>query len=269
MGNYLVTGACGGMGKAVCALLTEQGHAVFGIDLAAGECSHEVAGNSFPLLFRADVTDTESLSSAAAEIRCFTDSLDGIVHTAGIYDLNSLLEIPEEDILRDFGVNLFGAYRVNKAFAPFMGKGGRVVIISSELAPLVPLPFTGIYAVTKSAVDKYAQALRMEAQLLGWKVSVVRPGAVRTGMLPESEGKLDSFVSGTKLYPVNAGRFRRIVGKVEARNVAPEKVARVIAGALSARRPKLTYSVNRNPLLIVLNALPERLQLFIIRKILE
>ena len=109
----------------------------------------------------------------------------------------------------------------------------------------------------------------MEAQLLGWKVSVVRPGAVRTGMLPESEGKLDSFVSGTKLYPVNAGQFRRIVSKVEARNVSPEKVARVIAGALSARRPKLTYSVNRNPLLIVLNALPERLQLFIIRKILE
>jgi short-subunit dehydrogenase len=109
----------------------------------------------------------------------------------------------------------------------------------------------------------------MEVQLLKIKVAVVRPGAVNTGMLPESERKLDEFVSNTKYYSVNATRFRKIVGKVEAKHVPPEKVALVIRKALTARRPKLTYKVNRNPLLLLLNALPKRLQLFVIRKILE
>lgn len=63
-------------------------------------------------------------------------------------------------------------------------------------------------------------------------------------------------------------RFKRIVGRVEARYVGPEKIAAVVQKALAAQRPRLVYCVNRNPLL-PLNALPKRLQLLMIRKILE
>lgn len=61
-----------------------------------------------------------------------------------------------------------------------LANGGRIVITSSELAPLDPLPFTGLYAITKSAVEKYAYSLRMELSLHGISVSVIRPGAVNT-----------------------------------------------------------------------------------------
>ena len=60
--------------------------------------------------------------------------------------------------------------------------GSKILITTSELAPLDPLPFTGIYAVTKGALDKYAYSLRMELQLLGMRVSVLRAGAVDTGI---------------------------------------------------------------------------------------
>lgn len=261
--NYLITGAGGGMGRAVCRLLTARGHRVWGLDLAAEE---EPQGEARRI--RADVTDSGSLQSAFELVRAEAGRLDGIIHAAGIYDLDSLAEMPEERFLHDFDVNLFGVFRVNRAFLPLLEKGC-IVIISSELAPLQPLPFTGVYAVTKTAVDRYAAALRMELQLLGHRVIVLRPGAVRTGLLDVSTEKLRRFCEGTRLYGVNAARFRGIVERVEARAVAPEALAAVVCRALAAGRPRLTYYINRNPLLLLLNALPARAQLRIIRRVLS
>lgn len=256
MGNYLVTGASGGMGSAICRALARKGHRVWGID------RRETEG-----VIGADITSASDLRSALERVRAQAGKLDGIIHAAGVYDLNSLAEMPEADFVRDFDVNLFGMFRVNRAFLPLL-KRGRIVVISSELAPLHPLPFTGVYAVTKTAVEQYAAALRMELQLLGHRVVVVRPGAVQTDMLPASTGKLDAFCENTRLYPCNAARFKRIVGRVEARSVDPERIADVVIRALRSPRPRLVYRVNRNPMLLVLNALPVRAQLWIIRKIL-
>ncbi|MBP5255268.1 MAG: SDR family NAD(P)-dependent oxidoreductase [Lachnospiraceae bacterium] len=261
MKRYLVTGAAGGMGKAVCRALTDAGAEVWGLDLSAEEGD--------PRMIRADVTDPASLEAASMRVRAEAGTLDGIVHTAGIYNLASLVELPEEAFLRIFDINLFGIYRTNRIFLPLLGEGGRIVMVSSELAPLDPLPFTGIYAITKSAVEKYAASLRMELQLLGFSVSVIRPGAVDTGMLPASTAALERFSAETKLYPDSAGRFRHIVDSVESRAVPPGKVAEAALEALTAPRPKLVYNLNRNPLLRLLDALPQRLQLLVIRKILK
>ena len=263
MKQLLVTGAGGGMGSAVCRKLAEEGIKVWGLDLKEPD--------SFPGVgfLHADLTRTEDLQAAADRVRAEAGTLDGIIHAAGIYDLNSLVEMPEEDFRRDFDVNLFGMFRINRLFMPLLSPGARIVIVSSELAPLHPLPFTGIYAVTKTAVEQYAAALRMELQLLGYQVTVIRPGAVNTGMLPVSTGKLEDFCEETKLYTCNAKRFRSIVQRVEARNIPPEKIAGVICPALSASRPRPVYNVNRNPLLLLMNALPKRVQLGIVRKILS
>ena len=147
--------------------------------------------------------------------------------------------------------------------------GSRIVITTSELAPLDPLPFTGIYAITKSALDKYAYSLRMELQLLDIPVSVLRAGAVKTGMLGVSTDALDRFCEKTELYSCNAARFKSIVSSVEARCVSPAKIADKCARILKKSKPKFAYCINRNPLLLALNLLPKRLQLFAIRMILK
>ena len=257
MGHYLVTGAGGGMGAAICRLLAADGHRVWKID------RRETDGGIV-----ADITRPSDLDAAVERVRSEAGALDGIVHAAGVYDLASLVEMPEEDFIRDFDVNLFGMFRVNRAFLPLLRERSRIVIVSSELAPLHPLPFTGIYAVTKTAVERYAEALRMELQLLGHRVVVIRPGAVSTGMLAASTEKLEAFCAGTRLYRPGSARFRRIVGRVEARCVPPERIADAVGRALNARKPRLVCCINRNPLLLLLNALPMRLQLWVIRKIL-
>ena len=188
---------------------------------------------------------------------------------AGIYELNSLVEMNEEEFRRVFDINLMAAFRVNRIFLPLLGKGSRILVTTSELAPLDPLPFTGIYAISKTALEKYAHALRMELQLLGIRVSVLRPGAVKTGLLSVSTKRLDDFCGNTRLYSCNAQRFRRIVDCVEARHIPPEQIVKLVQKFLHSNRPRLCYNINRNPLLQLLNMLPKKLQTQIIGQVLK
>ncbi len=264
MKYVLVTGAYGGMGKATVKALKDAGYFVFALDKTVPETTED---NVLPL--PADVTCVESLKNAFKKVLEITNRLHAIIHFAGYYMLDSLIEIDEKAYLNAFDVNCFGAYRINKTFFPLLDKGSKIVITTSELAPLAPLPFTGIYAITKSTLDKYAYSLRMEVQLKGIFVSVLRPGAVKTDMLGASTSALDRFIEKTELYNCNATRFKKIVDSVEARNVTTHKVAQKALKIVSAKRPKQVYKLNRNPLLLLLNVLPKRLQTWIIKKILK
>lgn len=262
MKSVLITGAYGGMGRKTAEHLRDAGYLIFALDKTVGAPEPGI------IPVEADVTDEASILAAYNQVLATTDSLYAIVHFAGIYMLDSLVEMEGEHFSRMFEINVFGAYRINKTFLPLLKKGSRILITTSELAPLDPLPFTGLYAITKSTLDKYAYSLRMELQLLGISVSVLRAGAVDTDMIGASTRALDDFCSGTALYSCNADRFKKIVDGVEARRIPPEKLARKAGKIVKAKSPRFAYSINRNPLLLLLNALPKRLQLWIIRKIL-
>ncbi len=263
MRSVLITGAYGGMGRAAATLLRDRGYRVFALDLKVGE----PCNNIIPIC--ADITSESSVKEAFQKVKSGTDSLFAILHFAGIYMLDSMIEMENADFRRMFDVNLHGAFLVNKTFFPLLEKGSRILITTSELAPLDPLPFTGVYAVTKKALDGYAYSLAMELQLLGIRVSVLRAGAVETGMLGASTDALDRFCEKTELYSCNAKRFKAIVNRVEARCIKPEKLAKKAEKIIRKRKPAFSYAINRNPLLLMLNALPKRLQLFAIRKVLK
>ena len=262
----LVTGASGGMGFSVTRLLSEVGCKVYALDK---NISDELSALENVTAIVTDLTDAESVREAYSQIAKKCRRLDFILHFAGIYMLDSLVEMSEERLLFAYNVNLFGAARINREMLPLLGKGSRILITTSELAPLDPLPFTGIYALTKSALDKYAYSLRSELSLLGIDVIVLRPGAVDTGMLGVSERELDAFVARTEHYSCNAERFRGIVRSVEARRISPVKLSERALGAICAFRPRHHYSINRNPLLLLLELLPDRLACYIIAKILK
>ena len=263
MKKVLVTGASGGMGVAICQSLVSKGYKVYGIDYRKGD---DIDGVEF---YECDVTDRDSIEKVYDSVKAQTDRLDGIVHTAGIYDMDSLIEMEEKRFVRIFDINVFGVFRINQIFAPMLTKGSRIVITSSELAPLDPLPFNGIYGITKATLEKYAFSLRMETNLHGIPVSIIRPGAVKTGLLGASTQAIDRFVSGTTLYKSNSTRFKKIVDSVESRNVTPDKIADKVLDALEDKKPKYVYKINRNPLLLLLNSLPDKLQVDIIGLILK
>jgi len=259
----LVSGAYGGMGRAALELLVGAGYIVFAFDKKVEEKTDRI------IPVECDVSDEDSVRSAMKKISDVTEKLDVVVHYAGVYMLDSLVEMSADAFRRIFGINLFGAFLLNKAAKPFLFAGSKIIMVTSELAPLAPLPFTGIYAVSKSALDKYAYALRMELQLLGISVSVIRAGAVKTNMLGASVAALDRFCEKTELYKCNAANFRNIVDRVEAKSVSPDKIAKKTMKIITSKNPRFAYSINRNPLLRLLAALPMGMQAWIIKMILK
>lgn len=262
MKTVLITGASGGIGLATAKYLISKGYEVYGFDIK------EIEPIEHLHFYKVDIRNSKSIEEVSLKIKEAGVNFDAIIHLAGVYDLNSLIEMDEESFVRSYDINLFGVYRINKTFVPLLKKQGKVVITTSELATVDPLPFTGIYGITKAALDKYAYSLRMELQLLDHQVVVVRPGAIDTGLLNISVAKLQDFKQNTVIFKENATKFDEIVNSVESKKIPPEKLAKLIEKILRKKKNKFVYKINRNFLLKVLNALPDRFQTWIIKKIL-
>lgn len=261
MKTVLLIGAGGGMGSACARMLLRQGYRVIGLDREGAVVPE---GAAFVPI---DVTDPASVQSACEALQ--GTALDAIAYMAGVYDTDSLIEIDEARMRRIFEVNVFGAYRAIKAFFPLLRENGRVVLVTSELAPLDPLPFTGLYGVTKGTLEQYAFSLAMELQLIGVKVSVIRPGAVETPLIGRSVERIESFAANTEHYPECAERFLYVTHKVESRSVPPEAVAKKLIHILSAKRPRFLYTLNTSPLLKLYGILPKQWKLFAIKTYLK
>ena len=259
----IITGVSGGVGFVTAKRFIEEGYQVIGLDIK--EPKESLEGLSF---IKTDITKEEEVVKAFNRVKQLGITLEDIICTAGIYNLDSLVEISEEEFIRIFDINVFSIYRINKTFLPLLEKGGKIIMVSSELAPLDPLPYTGLYAITKSTIERYAYSLRMELQLLGYHVVLIRPGAIDTGLIDVSQDKLDKFVNNTKLYQTNSRRFKNIVDSVENKKIAPSKVANLIYKVSEKKKPKYVYKINRNKSLLLLNCLPQRMQNWIIKKIL-
>lgn len=265
MKYILVTGATGGMGRAFTEKAVDNGYTVFALDVKVSE---DFAKENI-ISVECDITNSKSVKEAYDTVSSLTDELFAIVHFAGIYMLNSLIEMEEKEWDKIFRVNLSGPYLINKCFFPLLRKGSRIVITTSELATLKMLPFTGIYGITKSTLDNYAFSLSMESQLVGISVSVLRPGAVKTKMLTASTNALEDFVNKTRIYKTNASRFKRIVDSVETKAVKPEKVANKVINILNKKNPRFAYTINNNALLALTRLCPSRLEKYIVKKILK
>ena len=259
----LVTGVSGGIGNEIAKRFLSEGYEVFGLDIR--EPKEIPDGLRF---IQTDVTKEEEVLAAFQAVERSGRTLSYLISAAGIYDLNSLVEMDEDEFIRVFDINVFALYRINKTFLPLLEKGGKIIMISSELGPLDPLPFTGIYGISKSLVEKYAYSLRMELQLLGYKVVLIRPGAIDTGLIDLSQAKLDRFIENTTHYKTNSARFKKIVSSVENKKIPPEKLAALIFRVSQKKKPRYVYKINRNKGLLLLNALPQRTQNWIIRKLL-
>lgn len=257
--NILVTGAGSGIGRAVAERFAQNGHTVYAIDVNPSPDARNV------ISYIADITDENSLLTVREALERADVSLDCIVNVAGIFFMDSFLEIEESRLRRIFDVNLLGAVRVNKLFFPLLRAGGKIMVITSEVAPLDPLPFNGIYGVSKTALDAYTQALRHEAGLLGRKVVTVRPGAVRTPLAESSIPSMRQMSEKSRYFGGQAEKFARIMRKFTGRMLDPRVLANKIYRVSLKRRPRCVYTVHANLPLKLLAILPKRLQVALVK----
>ena len=263
MSNILITGAASGIGNAVTKLFLDNNHDVYAIDIKELECQNNL------ISFKGDITNKEYLCKVKEYLINNNIELDVIINVAGIHKMASLVEDDFNKIQKVIDVNLTGTMLVNNVFHSILAKNGRIIIVTSEVATFDPMPFNGLYNVSKTALECYAQALRQELNLLGQKVITVRPGAIETTLSTGSLVDTEELSKNTVLYKKQATKFVSITKKFMGTPLKPEKLAKLIYSVSMKKYPKISYKIHRNPGLVLLNILPKRLQCFIIKMILN
>ena len=261
--NVLLTGGFSGIGKATKELFLKNGHTVYVFD----NKKIEKEDNLFP--FCVDITDKEELIRIKKDLENKCVSFDVIINIAGIHKMISLVESDYALIKKLIDINLTGTMLINHTFHSLLKEKGRIVIVTSEVATFDPMPFNGLYNVSKTALETYAQALRQELNLLNQKVITIRPGAVETPLSNNSITDTESLSKETKLYKRQSKKFVSIMKKFMGKPIKPEKISKLIYKSVIKKHPRITYSKHKNIGLILLNILPKRLQCFIIKLLLK
>lgn len=253
---YAVTGAASGIGRATAELLAKSAK-VFALDVNAAGLA-ETAGASAQIVpVASDLTRLESVEAAAKTIAGQTSGLDGLVNCAGLNRYGAMVEIPDAEVRAVLDVNVLGTYRATKALFPLLkARLGRVVVISSEVSTISP-PFDGVYSMSKYALEAYSDALRRELRLIGMKVAIVQPGAVRTALLQGTVPGFDQALASTE-FAQGMKAIRDMSSREWDKGLEPSAVARVVEKALTSRSPALRYKVGNDPGRALAKLLPAR-----------
>lgn len=193
----LVTGASGGIGRAVCQALCDAGAQVVATDIAG---RIEVGRKAAPELdWQAlDVTGEEAWAAVIEYIRDRYRRLDILVNNAGIVLVSPLETTSLADWRRCQTINVDGTFMGIKAALPLLreaGKlrrGGASVINVSSVGGLIGSPMTAAYNTSKGAVRLLTKAAAIEFCALGYPIRVnsIHPGGVNTDMI---DGMAQSF----------------------------------------------------------------------------
>ncbi|MBN2151998.1 MAG: SDR family oxidoreductase [Candidatus Lokiarchaeota archaeon] len=253
----LVTGASTGIGRATAEYLAANGFDVYAgarkpEDLAALGSLHRVV----PL--RLDVQRDSDVQAALEEVSKAGTGLFGIVNNAGIVKAGPLMDVPVEDMIEQFDVNVIGIHRVTRAFLPLVvAAKGRVVMMSSD-SGFFATPIFGPYCASKFAVEGYADSLRREMNVLGVKVAIIEPGRIATPIWNKGEALLAREIS-SPLAPLAKKVGRHAIDGGNKKGIPPVEVAKAVHHALASDRPKERYIVADNKMEYkLLRVLPTR-----------
>ena len=237
----LVTGASSGIGRKITERLASQGFFVYAGARAQKDLDELNAIKNVQAV-RLDVTVAGDIAAAVATVTKAGRGLYGVVNNAGVVVVAPLIEVEEKELDFIFNVNLYGPYRITKAFAPLLLESkGRVVNISS-LNGIVASPMLGAYSMSKHAVEAYGDALSAELARFGVRVSLIEPGNYGTEIGRNLLARMDTaVVKGSRFEP----QMRSTLNSMRAfeNNPPPDDVADAVLDALTNATPKMRYLV--------------------------
>ena len=245
----LITGATTGIGRAAAERLAAAG--VFVYAGARKDADIEELNRIENIkAVRLDVTKQDQVDAAVELIRQDGRELWGLVNNAGVNVVAPLVVADEEDFRFLFDVNVFGVYRVTKAFAPLIIESeGRIVNISSISGVLSGGGY-GMYAASKHALEAMTDALSSELGDLGVHVSAVNPGnfASEIGLTRCKRLLADADAEDWGLFEERRQNMlksceERLEAGVENEGTPPDAVARTIEQALFEENPRDRYLV--------------------------
>jgi NAD(P)-dependent dehydrogenase (short-subunit alcohol dehydrogenase family) len=179
---WFITGVSSGLGKQLANEVLAQGQIVVGTFRKQDQVeafNNENPGNSFGVLI--DVASTEMIIEGVKTVIEKFGKIDVLVNNAGYGVMGSVEEISNEEVRRQFEVNVFGVLTTIREVLPMMRKqrSGHIINITS-IAGRLGSQGLGIYNGSKFALEGIGEALAAELKPLNIKVTNVEPGPFRT-----------------------------------------------------------------------------------------
>jgi NAD(P)-dependent dehydrogenase (short-subunit alcohol dehydrogenase family) len=164
-----VTGAGGGIGRAIADAMEREGAKVARVDI----------DGRTP--YQCDVSDRAAVFRAMERFVAEAGGLDILVNNAVYFYYAPLVDMPEDKIHRMIDVGLKGVYWATQAATPHLiARGGGSVINLSSVAVTFGITNAGVYSSIKGAVDAFTRQQAVELAPYGIRVNALAPGPVST-----------------------------------------------------------------------------------------
>lgn len=190
--TVLITGASSGFGRAAANLFHKKGWNVIAT-MRSPEKETELTALGDVLVTKLDVTDKATIKTTVAQGIEKFGKIDVLVNNAGYGALGALEPATEENIKKQFDVNVFGLIAVTQAVLPGMRRQKDGVIINvSSVGGRVTFPFSSLYHATKFAVEGLTESIQYELNPLGIRLKIVEPGGYKTEFSGRSMTLIDA-----------------------------------------------------------------------------
>ncbi len=242
----LVTGASTGIGRRTAEHLAANGFFVYAgarkeKDLKALDAIENVQA------IRLDVTVEAEINAAVLTITEAGRGLYGLINNAGVAVMAPLTEVTEEDLQFQMDVNVYGPYRVTKAFADLIIESRGRISTTGSISGIVTWGLGGPYTMSKHAVEAYTDVLGAELAPLGVQVSVVEPGNFKSRIsasMAERMREKGYTAKGSRYEAQITGLLNRDLSRKE--HMDPLPVAEAFLHAMTAEKPQRRYMVTPN-----------------------
>jgi NAD(P)-dependent dehydrogenase (short-subunit alcohol dehydrogenase family) len=230
----VVTGAAGGIGRAVVSLLRNRGYAIIAEDIAASV--GELGADPGVIPLQADVALTESARRAVALAEDRFGRLDLLVNNAGLFLRKPTEECTDEDFDALMATNVRGAFvHARESLASLARTSGSIVNLAS-ISGLVGMPGQTVYAMTKGAIVQLTRQLAVEHAHRGIRVNAVAPGAVDTEFVAKArDAAADPDPAASRAAAISQHPLGRIL--------TPAEVAEAIVFLASPAASGITGSI--------------------------
>jgi NAD(P)-dependent dehydrogenase (short-subunit alcohol dehydrogenase family) len=176
----IVTGAAGGIGRAVVGLLVARGYAVVAQDISRKVREFATSHPGQVIAMEADVSLTESAQGAVGLATGTFGRLDLLVNNAGLFLRKPTEQCTDEDFDALMATNVRGAFIHAREALPSLARTSGSIVNVASISGLVGMPGQTVYAMTKGAIVQLTRQLAVEHAHRGVRVNAVAPGAVDT-----------------------------------------------------------------------------------------
>ena len=182
--TWFITGASRGLGRAFTEAALAAGDRVVGVARDVTPLADLVSGSDGRLVaFPLDITDRQAVVAGVERAFAEFGGLDVVVNNAGGVVLGMVEEITEDQARAHLDTNFFGALWVNQAVVPLLrAQGSGHIVQVSSMGSAGGFAATGLYSAGKAALDAVSEALAMEVERFGIKVTILQPGGYRTDL---------------------------------------------------------------------------------------